>query len=261
MCIIKVKKLFLFDLDGTIYTENVLIDGALECLKAVVNKGGKYVFLTNNSSKNLNYYVNKLTGLGIEVNESNFYTSTLLTIDYLNDNFLNKKVYPVGTNLFVDELVEAGINVTFNTNDAECLVVAFDTELNYKKLNDASFLLSKKLPFVATNPDLSCPVNFGFIPDCGSICNMLYTVTGQQAHFIGKPNRKMVDTVIAKNKFSQDETIVIGDRLYTDVACGINAEVTTAIVLTGETKFNDLEKSPYKPNFVLQSVKDLIALI
>jgi len=258
---LKSKRLFLLDMDGTIYLDNVLFDHSLDFLETILDMGGKYVFLTNNSSKSVNDYIVKLTSLGIKVDKTNFLTSSQATALYLIDNYKNKKIYILGTESFKKELADQRIWITDHyEEDIECLVVGFDTELVYSKLIDACKILKKEVDFIATNPDLNCPTSFGFIPDCGSICNMIETASGRQPLYIGKPRATMVDLAIKNSGYLKEETIVIGDRLYTDIACGINAGVTTGVVLTGETKKEDLENTPYKPNYVFNHIKDLYIL-
>jgi HAD superfamily hydrolase (TIGR01457 family) len=252
------KKLFLLDMDGTIYLDNKLFEKSLDFLNHIRNIGGKFVFLTNNSSKSVNDYIGKLRTLNIESDKSNFMTSSQATALYLSSEYKNRKIYVLGTESFKQELRESNLNIVDSIeNEISCLVVGFDTELTYSKLVDASELLSKGIDFIATNPDLICPTSFGFIPDCGSICNMLELATGRKPKYIGKPNPTLVDLSIKNTGFSKDETIVIGDRLYTDIACGINAGVSTGLVLTGEANETDIEKTEYKPDFVFGTIGDL----
>lgn len=259
---LKRKKLFLLDMDGTIYLDNVLFEYSLDFFNYVKLVGGKYVFLTNNSSKSINDYINKLKKLSIEVDSSNFMTSSQATSLHLRQKYKNKKVYVLGTESLKTELREDGINITDEySEDIDCLLVGFDTELNYSKLNDACRILIKDVDYLATNPDLVCPTAFGFIPDCGSICNMLETATGKIPEYIGKPKPTMVELSIQANGFTKEETIVIGDRLYTDIACGINAGVSTGVVLTGETKMEHLADSEFRPDYVFDDIGQLYKIL
>ncbi|SEN48552.1 HAD-superfamily subfamily IIA hydrolase, TIGR01457 [Mesobacillus persicus] len=252
------KKLFLLDMDGTIYLDNKLFEYSLDFLKYIKANEGKYVFLTNNSSKSVKEYLEKLTSLGIPVDETNFLTSSQATSLYLKANYNEKKIYVLGTESFKEELIEDNIIVTDQLEEEiGCLVVGFDTELTYKKLEDACKLLNSGVDFIATNPDLVCPTSFGFIPDCGSICNMLIEATGKTPFYIGKPNATMVDLAIKNSGFKKEEAIMIGDRLYTDIACGINAGITTAVVLTGETKRDDINNTEYKPKFIFNHIGEI----
>lgn len=255
--ILKNKKLYLLDLDGTLYNDNILFEGTLDFLNTIKSVGGKYIFITNNSSRSMKDHAKKLTKLGINATEDDFCTSSLATSIFIKKNYPNKKCFCVGTESLKKELIEAGINIVDKEN-AEIIVIGYDIELNYQKLIDICELLSTKdIPFIATNPDLVCPVNFGFIPDCGSFCNMIEVATGKKPIYIGKPNPTLIEMAIESTRFSKNETVVVGDRLYTDIASGINAGVTTICVLSGETTIEDLEKSEIKPTYVLNDIKEI----
>jgi 4-nitrophenyl phosphatase len=259
---LKQKKLFLLDMDGTIYLDNVLFKYSLDFLNYVKSIGGKYIFLTNNSSKSVNDYINKLKKLSIDVDSSNFMTSSQATSLHLRQNYKNKKIYVLGTDSLKKELREDGLNIIdVYSEDVDCLLVGFDTELKYSKLDDACRILIKDVDYLATNPDLVCPTSFGFIPDCGSICNMLETATRKTPEYIGKPNPTMVELAIGANRFTKEETIVIGDRLYTDIACGINAGVSTGVVLTGETRFEHLADTKFRPDYVFENIGQLYKML
>lgn len=260
---LKNKKLFLFDMDGTIYEENRLFDGTLGLMNKIINLGSKYVFITNNSSRSVNEYIKKVSKLGINVDYSNFFTSTQATAIYLKERYKDKLVYCVGTRSMMEELNDNGINLTTDVeDDVNVVLVGFDTELTYEKILKTCILLKRNdISYIATNCDLACPVSFGFIPDCGSICRMISYATGKMPTFIGKPEPTMVNYVINKTGFKNEETVVIGDRLYTDIAAGNNAGVTTICVLTGETKKEDLLVSDIKPTFVLNSVYEIAKLL
>ena len=262
---LKEKEIFLFDMDGTIYVENQLIDGALELLNTLKDNNKKYIFLTNNSSKNVTTYLEKLRVLNITASVENMFTSSQATALYLKDSFKNPRVYCVGTNDFRQELKEYGIEVVNEDHidyNVDCVVVGFDTELNYKKITVACELISSGKPFIATNMDLVCPVKGGkFIPDCGAICNMIKEAVGVEPKYIGKPNKDMVEIISTKFNISKDKMVVIGDRLYTDIAIGVNADIDSICVLTGETKVSDIEISEIKPTFVMESVKDILDII
>lgn len=251
------KKLYLFDMDGTIYTEGVLFEGTLELLKEIENKNGKYVFITNNSSKSVKDYVAKLSNMGIAATEENFCTSSQATGLYLNETYKGKKVFCVGTKSFLEELASFGIELV-DADSAEVVVVGYDTELNYEKLIDVCRALSTKdIPFIATNPDLGCPASFGFVPDCGAICNMISTATHKEPFYIGKPKPTMVELVVKDTGYKLEETVVVGDRLYTDIACGVNAKVTAICVLTGEATLQEIAESEIKPHYVFENINDL----
>jgi len=260
---LKDKKLFLFDMDGTIYEEDKLFDGTLELMTKIIDIGGKYVFITNNSSKSIDDYIKKISEFGIKVDSSNFFTSIQATIMYLNEKHKDELIFCMGTKSMIKELNNNGINLTTKVEDKVSVVlIGFDTELTYEKIIRTCNLLKRNhISYIATNCDLACPVSFGFIPDCGAMCKMISYATGKMPIFIGKPEPTMVNYVINKTGFKNEETVVIGDRLYTDIAAGNNAGVTTICVLTGETKKEDILVSDIKPTIVLNSVYEIIELL
>lgn len=256
---LKEKKLWLFDMDGTIYNENTLFDGALDLFDQIARDGGKYVFITNNSSKSLDDYVRKVNNLGIKADKNNFFTSTQATSIYIKDKYPNAKIYCQGTKSMISELIESGLNITESIEDnVDVVLVGFDTELTSEKLRRTCTLLQRDLPFIATNCDLRCPVSFGYIPDCGSICQMITNATDKKPTFIGKPESTMIDCVLKKFGFKKNDTVVIGDRLYTDIATGINSGVTSVCVLTGEATLDHIKTGNIKPSFTFASIKGLM---
>lgn len=254
---LKEKKLFLFDMDGTIYNDDKLFPGVLDLMDNIKKSGGRYVFLTNNSSKSVQVYIERLTKMGIEVDEDNFFTSTQATILYLKNvcHYQNELIYALGTNAFKEELKKQNLNITdVYSDDVKILLVGYDTELDYQKLIDASKLLTKDVLYIATNPDLVCPTSFGFVPDCGSMCYMLYNASKKNPTYIGKPKPEMIKTVLQKFNLQEKDALLIGDRLYTDIASGLNANVDTVCVLTGEATLDDLQVTEFKPKYILDSV-------
>lgn len=254
---LKKVKLFLLDMDGTIYLDNELFDGVIEFLEYIKSIGGKYIFLTNNSSKSVNKYIEKLDSLGIRSTENDFLTSTDATILYLKKKTYNK-IYALGTTSFKEQLREANLPITDKLEDGiDCLCMGFDTELTFKKLEDACILLGKNVDYIATNPDWVCPTWYGYVPDCGSVSEMLYNATKRRPIFIGKPEPTMAQLAMEKNGFTPEETALIGDRLYTDIACGVNAKVNSIFLLSGEGTLEDVEKSDVKPDFIYNNIKEL----
>lgn len=256
---LKNKKLWLLDMDGTIYTENKLFDGTLEFLDYITNSGGKYVFITNNSSKSVNDYISKLRNFNIKVDKSNFCTSTQATILFLNKNYFGKKVYCQGTKSLVNELLEANITVTEKVeSDIDIVLIGFDTELTSQKLRNTCEILQKDVVYIATNPDIVCPVSFGYIPDCGSICQIIYNATGKKPKYIGKPEPTMINIVQNNLGYDKSDVVVVGDRLYTDIASGVNANVTTICVLSGEVNLDDIYESNIKPTYVFNNLYSIL---
>ena len=260
--VLKNVKLFLFDMDGTLYLGDRLFDFTNELLATIKANGGRYMFMTNNSSKSVKDYISKLEKLGINADYDDFITSSQATAFYLKNHHPNAKLYVCGTQSLKDEFIKEGFNLTENTDDTECIVMGFDTELNFKKLHDISFMLcTRDLPYIATNPDYVCPTEFGSVPDCGSVCDMIFNATGKRPVVIGKPEALMPQLAMEKTGYSKEQTAVIGDRIYTDIKSGINAGTVTILVMSGETTQEILNSSPEKPDFVFDSAKELIDLI
>lgn len=258
---LKNKKLFLFDIDGTLAVGDTLYAGSAELLKHIEAIGGKAYYITNNSTKSGADYVKKFrTAFGLETAEEQFITSGYMTIRFLKKHFADKKIYVLGTASFVAELRKNDLIITEAAEDGiDCVVVAYDSELTYAKLTDAcKVLLTTDVPFYATNPDLRCPIDFGFIPDCGAICDMLTATTDKTPIYLGKPSKEVVDLCLTLSGFSREETLVIGDRLYTDIACGINGEVDTCVVFTGEATPDDIIDTPFKPTYAFENIRELL---
>ena len=250
-------KLYLLDMDGTIYLDNDLFDGTIDFLNYVKSIGGKYMFVTNNSSKSVDKYIEKLASLGIKAAEEDFLTSTNATIKHLKEKGY-KKIYALGTNSFKEQLKKSGLNITGKREDGiDCLCMGFDTELTFSKLEDACILLGKGVDYVATNPDWVCPTWYGSVPDCGSVSQMLCNATGRMPLYIGKPQPEMVYMALEKTGFKKDETAIMGDRLYTDIACGTNAGINTIFVLSGEGTMEDVEKNEAKPDYIFENIRSL----
>lgn len=257
------KKLFLFDMDGTIYLADTLFEGVPQLLKKIEEKGGRYVFITNNASKSVFDYVAKLHRLGLtNVTEEHFYTSAQATLQLLKEKHAKDVIYLQGTSSLVKEYKESGLHITTEyTENVGAIVVAFDTEITGEKMYTTSKMLTKhNVPYYATNPDWVCPVEFGYIPDCGSMCQGYERATGKKPMFIGKPQPTMIFSVMKKFGVAPEETVVLGDRLYTDIASGNNAGVDTVCVLSGEVTLEEVNVAQgiEKPTFLLNHVKELL---
>ena len=256
-------KLFLFDMDGTLYLGNRLYDFTAELLSSIKESGGKYIFMTNNSSKSVNDYIKKLKKMGIESCYDDFLTSSQATSYYLKKHHKKARLYVCGTKSLKEELTSNGFYLTEKLDEVDVIVMGFDTELTFKKLEDVSRLLLSRddITYIATNPDYVCPTEFGSVPDCGSVCDMLYNVSGRRPKVIGKPEALMPLLAMEKTGYSKEETAVIGDRIYTDIKSGINAGVTSILVMSGETTYAKLQKSTVKPDYVMQSAEEILTYL
>ncbi len=260
---IKDIKLFLFDMDGTLYLGDRLYDFTIELLDTIKKTGGRYMFMTNNSSRSVADYIKKLDRLGIKSDYEDFITSSQATGYYLNKHYKGKTLYVCGTESLKEELKRGGFEITEDLDRVDLIVMGFDTELTFKKLHDVSYLLltRKDIPYIATNPDYVCPTEFGSVPDCGSVCDMLYNVSGRRPIFIGKPSKLMPELAMEKAGYTREQTAVIGDRIYTDIKSGLNAGVATILVMSGETTYEILEASDDKPDYVMGSAKELLEIL
>lgn len=253
-------QLFLFDMDGTLYIGDRLFGFTIELLEQIRINGDRYLFMTNNSSKSVADYIRKLEKLGIKADRDDFITSSQATAYYLHQHFPDHTLYVCGTESLKEELRSQGFQVSEDIAETECIVMGFDTELTFQKLHDVSCLLLTKpdMPYIATNPDLVCPTEFGSVPDCGSVCNMIYNATGKRPVVIGKPSALMPELAMQRLGVSKDKTCVVGDRIYTDIKSGLNAGVTGVLVMSGETTEQILADSEDKPHIVLKDAGEIL---
>lgn len=286
------KKLFLLDMDGTIYLGEQLFAGTAAFLKFVRESGGQYAFLTNNSSRGIEGYLAKMERMGIPQKPEYFLTSTDATIAYLKKRYpgCDAKAqngtaqpatvfYACGTENFKSQLRAAGLTILtedeafawLESNKACCaastpccagtpvLLLGYDTELAYRKLEICVRLLGYGCDYIATHPDLVCPMEWGNAPDIGLVIHDLKVCTGREPVIIGKPQPQMVYTAMEKYGATPEETVLIGDRLYTDIACGNNAGIDTILVLSGEGTVADCEKYGVTPTYIYKDIAAVLA--
>ncbi len=259
---IRSLKLYLFDMDGTLYLGDCLFDFTKDLLACIREQGARYLFMTNNSSKSVVAYIEKLARLGITATEEDFITSSQATIHYLRNHHPDAVLYVCGTRSLVSELESAGFTVTQNLDEVDCIVMGNDTELTFRKLEDVcKLLLLHDVEYIATNPDYVCPTEFGSVPDCGSVCDMIYNCTGRRPVFIGKPEPLMPLLGMEMAGCTPQETAVVGDRIYTDVKSGLNAGAVSILVMSGETTPQILAESADKPDLVLDSGADILRVL
>ena len=260
---LKHKKLFLFDMDGTLYIGSKLFDFTKELLATIRAQGNRYQFVTNNTSKSVNAYIEKLANFGIEATEEDFVTASQATAYYLQKYHGNKKLYVCGTASLKNELLKNGFEITDHLPDVECIVMGYDTELTYKKLEDVCELLFTKenIPYIATHPDYNCITEFGSVPDVGSVCEMIYKSTGKRPVIVGKPQPLIPELAMLKCGCTVEETVFVGDQMDTDIPCGLNAGVTTLLVMTGETNQEKLDAADRKPTMVLKNAGEILNMI
>ncbi len=253
---LKKIKCFVLDMDGTIYLGNKLFPETKAFLKAVQDSGKDYCFFTNNSSKNFHTYVEKLEAMGIEIRDDQMLISNGVMTDWLNKNHPNEKAYVVGTPDLTEAVKQSGIEV--DGNNPDYVLLGFDTTLTYAKLVKACDFIRSGKPVFGLNPDLNCPTETGFIPDCGSIAALIKASTGVQCEFFGKPSHHTLEYLLEKTGCKADELAIVGDRLYTDIATAAGTEVTSILVLSGESTLEDVEKSDVKPDFIFENIGEII---
>ena len=242
-------------MDGTLYLDDRLFDGVTELLSRIRETGGRYLFLTNNSSRGVESYMEKLGGMGIRTERRDYLTSVDAAIDCLRRRYPGKRCYVQGTRSFYGQLAAAGIPVTCDREDGvDILLSGFDRELTFQKLEDSCILLNRGVTWLATNPDWVCPTWYGAVPDCGSVCQMLTNATGREPIFIGKPQSAMAELAMRRTGFGREETVLIGDRVYTDIACAVNAGIDSILVLSGEGTREDTEKFGVRPTWIYDDI-------
>jgi NagD protein len=256
---------FIFDLDGTVYLSDKLIPGADRVIRLLRERGRKVVFLSNKPIQTREDYASKLTRLGIPTLPDEVINSTLVMTDYLKRNAPRAKLFVVGETPFIEELKRAGFTVTEEPKEIEYVVVAFDRTFDYRKLNIAFQGIKLGAHFVATNPDRTCPVEEGEIPDCAAMIAAIEAVTQKKVEAIaGKPSPLMIQAAMEVMGLRPEECILIGDRLETDIKMGKESGIATGIVLTGVTDEETLKQykhSSMQPDFVFQSIADVENLL
>ncbi len=254
------KKLYIFDMDGTIYLGYNVFEYAIRFINNLRAAGKKVMFFTNNASHTTEFYVNKLTKLGFSPTPDEIMTSGDVTIEFLKRHREGKSVYLVGTPELVENFKENGIKMLEgNEESADIVVTSFDTTLTYEKMDNACRLIRGGAEYLSTHPDFNCPTETGFIPDSGAIAAFVTASTGKVPTYFGKPYKETVEMICEATGFSTDEMCIFGDRLYTDIAVGKRHGVTAVLVLSGETQPEDVDAATEadKPDFVFPSLNEV----
>ena len=253
---------FIFDLDGTVYRSEKLIPGADGVIRFLREKGKKVVFLSNKPIQTREDYASKLTRLGIPTQPDDVINSTFVMTHYLRKNVPHARLFIVGEVPFIEELKRADFTITEEPKEIEYVVVAFDRTFDYRKLNIAFQAIKLGAHFVATNPDRTCPVEGGEIPDCAGMIAAIEAVTGKKVEIIvGKPSSLMIQATLEVMKLKPEDCILIGDRLETDIKMGKESGIATGIVLTGVTDEKTLKESSIHPDFIFETIADVQNLL
>ncbi len=252
---------FVFDMDGTVYLGNRVIDGAIELIEHLQKNRIKFFFFTNNSSKSPDEYVDKLTKMGFAgILVEHVVTSGSVLADYVLNNYKVPKIYLAGTPALHEQLEERGIVLAeIGDSDVSAAVMGFDTTLDYEKLDNICRLVAKGKDFLATNVDKVCPLPGGdFMPDCGSMCKLITHSTGVEPKFLGKPFAQTVECILNLSGKPREKIAMVGDRLYTDIATAKNGRIMGIAVLSGEITMSDIEDSDIDPDLIVDSVADIL---
>lgn len=249
------QKLYVLDMDGTIYLGSRLFPETIPFLERVQAHGKRYVFFTNNSSRSPQSYVERLNRMGIAAERKDIVTSGDVMIHFLKTHRHGRTVYLVGTPDLEASFLEAGIPLVKEKPDI--VLLGFDTTLTYEKLDRACHFIRNGAEFLCTHEDLNCPTEYGFMPDAGAMCALIEASTGVKPRFTGKPHAEVLEVLEDRTGLKREEMIAVGDRLYTDVALGSNNAIPSVLVLSGETTLEELSKSSIQPTAVVQSIGEL----
>jgi HAD superfamily hydrolase (TIGR01450 family) len=218
-----------------------------------------HYFLTNNSSRSKSDYLKKLMGLGLPVTADRIFTSGEATAIYLQAQNPGARLYIVGTPSLENEF--AGFGFELVQENPDYAVLGFDTTLTYEKIWKLCDFVREGIPYIATHPDINCPIETGFMPDIGAMIEMVASSTGRRPDVIvGKPHQPIIEAILEKTGFRPFQIAMVGDRLYTDIALG-KAGIKTILVLSGEAKLRDIPSAPVQPDFVMENVGELLDLI
>jgi len=248
---------FLLDMDGTFYLGNQILEGSLAFLDKVRSTGRRAMFLTNNSSKSAEVYVDKLKRMGVRDPFLRVLTSGQATAHYALEAFPGKSAYVLGTQALKNELQSIGIPI--NDQAPDYVIIGYDTTLDYAKMTRVCDLVRAGLPYIATHPDFNCPTEDGFAPDIGAIMAFIEASAGRRPDvIIGKPYRGIVEEAMRATGLRLDQLAMVGDRLYTDIAMSARHGMLGILVLTGEASKDDIVNSPDQPDLVFDRLSDMI---
>ncbi len=253
---IKSKKGFICDMDGVIYHGNRLLPGVKDFVQWLKDEQKNFIFLTNSSERTPKELQEKLYRLGVEVDRSHFYTSALATAAFLASQKPKGSAYIIGEAGLINALYNVGY--TMNNVDPDYVVMGESRSYSYERIEHAVNLVIKGAKLVGTNPDTTGPVENGIAPATKALISPIELATGKNAYFVGKPNPLMMRIALKKLGLTREETIIIGDRMDTDIIAGIESEIDTCLVLSGITTREVMSTFAYQPHHVLSGVIDLI---
>ena len=249
------KKGFICDMDGVIYHGNRLLDGAKEFVDWLYRENKQFLFLTNACSRSPKELQKKLSRLGLEISEDHFYTSALATAKFLQSQAPGCSAYVIGDHGLYNALYDCGI--TINDVDPDYVVVGETPDYGFEHITRAMNLVNKGAKLIATNSDITGPVEGGFAPACRALVAPIEATTGKKAYYVGKPNPLMMRTGLQRLGVHSSEAVMIGDRMDTDIIAGIETGLDTVLVLTGVSTRETLDQFPYRPRLVLNGIGEI----
>jgi NagD protein len=252
---VRAKKSFIIDMDGEIYHGNRLLKGAVEFVEWLSASGKGYLFLTNSSERSPLELAQKLSRLGIMVDPEHFYTSALATASFLASQHPGGSVYVIGEPGLIQALYDAGF--TMNNVNPDYVVVGEGRGYSVESLERAVKLVLGGARLIGTNPDLSGPVEGGIVPACGALVAPIELAAKTKAYFVGKPNPLMMRHGLRHLNSRREDTVIVGDRMDTDIVAGIESEIETILVLSGVTALEDIPVYPYQPKHILEGVFEI----
>ena len=252
-------RLFVLDLDGTVSLGDRLLPGAAEMITRARSLGRRILFFTNNTSRSPLEYVERLNRMGLAVTRADILTAGDVTVHYLRQHHPDARVFLLGVPALRESFAAGGIRLV--EEDPDLVVAGFDKTLTYERLEKACVFLRRGAGFLATHPDINCPTEAEPIPDCGAICAAITASTGRTPRCLGKPAAETVELVEAVSGLRRESIAFVGDRLYTDVACGINAGIDSIFVLSGEGVMGDMAKYRLNPTWVYEDIAQIYLIL
>jgi NagD protein len=250
---------WLTDMDGVLVHEEKALPGAAEFLERLVDRGRRFLVLTNNSIFTPRDLAARLARTGLHVPEESLWTSALATADFLRTQLPGGSAYVIGEAGLTTALHEVGYVMT--DTDPDYVVLGETRTYSFEAITRAIRLVGKGARFIATNPDVTGPSPEGPLPATGSVAAMITRATGAEPYFVGKPNPMMFRSAMNRIEAHSESTVMVGDRMDTDVVAGIEAGLDTILVLSGSTAATDVARFPFRPGRILDSIADVIDLV
>jgi NagD protein len=252
---IRGKKAFICDMDGVIYHGNRLLPGVPEFVEWLKQENRRFLFLTNSSERAPRELQEKLGRLGLDVPKEHFYTSALATAAFVAKQSPGCSAYVIGETGLSNALYDA--DITMNDVNPDYVIIGESRNYTYENILRAVKFIQGGARLIGTNPDQTGPTEQGIVPSTGALISPIEKASGQQAYFVGKPNPLMMRTALRKIECKREDTVIVGDRMDTDIIAGVESEITTILVLSGCTSREEVDAFAYRPDLILDGVGDI----